>query len=144
MLGECLSESPGQGVCASPHCCLRQRVPPSVACLSPAAYLPCQPSMLRLFLLHYGNNFAAQPPNRFYSQSHLLYFPCHRLFLLAAVMGMGDGLLGGCLESVMGWAAEAPLYDFSGNFIHDAGHFTAMVWAGVAQIGCGFQVGTAA
>lgn len=57
-----------------------------------------------------------------------------------AVMGMQPGTLSGCLESVLGWAAEAPLYDYSGNFIHAAGHFTQLIWAGSSQVGCGFQV----
>lgn len=49
---------------------------------------------------------------------------------------MGPSLTG-CVESVQGWANEAPLYPPGGDWTPAAGHFTQLVWKGTSQVGCG-------
>lgn len=41
------------------------------------------------------------------------------------------------MESVQGWAAEAPNYAPGSDFTPAAAHFTQLVWKGSSQMGCG-------
>ena len=58
--------------------------------------------------------------------------------------GSGENLAQGFASlpaAVQAWADEATAYTYDGSYSHNAGHFTQMVWASTAQLGCGVAPG---